>query len=274
MDSNIINIDNINSNNGDENRGANTGWVWIALIGLLIGMAIGESLILILSVIFPKLTHAAHGDPVILVVASLFGLWVGLIGACIFASKTTGNGHFIKDFGLEIKPATDIPIGILIGIASQLVLVPILYIPIAPFVHNFSQNFSKPARQLTANTQGASLILLAILTVVGAPIVEELFFRGLLFRGLRKAVNSWLNRPLRDNHYGANKLSLIIAVILSSVIFGLAHGEPLQALGLIAFGIILAVLAYKTSRLGPGIIAHASFNATAFVFMIRAGVIH
>jgi uncharacterized protein len=47
----------------------------------------------------------------------------------------------------------------------------------------------------------------------------------------------------------------------SSVVFGLAHFEPLQLPALILFGVVLGVLAQRTGRLGPGIVAHATFNA-------------
>jgi membrane protease YdiL (CAAX protease family) len=85
--------------------------------------------------------------------------------------------------------------------------------------------------------------ILFLFLAIGAPIVEELFFRGLLMRAI-------------DHRYGA-----VAAVAGSSVVFGLAHFEPLQLPALILFGIVLAILAQRSGRLGPGIIAHATFNA-------------
>ena len=52
-----------------------------------------------------------------------------------------------------------------------------------------------------------------------------------------------------------------VAVATSSVAFGLAHFEALQLPALILFGLVLGVLAQRTGRLGPGIVAHATFNA-------------
>ncbi len=51
--------------------------------------------------------------------------------------------------------------------------------------------------------------MLVLVAVVFAPLVEELFFRGLLLRSLQRRV-------------GTGR-----AVALSSVLFGLAHPQPL-----------------------------------------------
>ncbi len=87
--------------------------------------------------------------------------------------------------------------------------------------------------------------------VVGAPIVEELFFRGLLLRSL-------LGRTPPP-----------VAIVVSAVLFGLAHFEAVQFAGLAAFGVVLGVLAWRTGRLTPGIGAHAAFNAAAVISVVH-----
>ena len=54
-------------------------------------------------------------------------------------------------------------------------------------------------------------------------------------------------------------------VIVTGVLFGLAHDEGLQLLGLAVFGIILSLVSYRTGRLGMNMVAHASFNLVAVV---------
>ncbi len=93
---------------------------------------------------------------------------------------------------------------------------------------------------------------------MGAPLVEELFFRGLLLRSIQKRLGStW-------------------AIVGSSVFFGLAHPQDLPfdaqiviMASLAAFGAALAALAVKTGRLGPGIVAHASFNLISLVVALN-----
>ena len=94
----------------------------------------------------------------------------------------------------------------------------------------------------------AALLLLA----VGAPIVEELFFRGLLLRSLRAGLGPSLPR-----------LAVPLSVVVSAFCFALAHFEAVQFLGLACFGAVLALMAWRWDRLGPSIAAHAAFNASA-----------
>jgi len=60
------------------------------------------------------------------------------------------------------------------------------------------------------------------------------------------------------------------------LIFGLAHGELVQLAGLATFGAILAVISYRTGRLGMNMVAHASFNLVAVLSILssRGGLIH
>jgi membrane protease YdiL (CAAX protease family) len=86
---------------------------------------------------------------------------------------------------------------------------------------------------------------------VGAPLVEELFFRGLLFRAL------------------LGRTPVPVAVVVSSLLFALAHFEAVQFAGLAVFGVVLALLAWRTGRLMPGIGAHAAFNLAAVVSVVH-----
>ena len=53
------------------------------------------------------------------------------------------------------------------------------------------------------------------------------------------------------------------AIVGSAAVFGAAHLEPLQFPALFVFGLVAAVLATRSGRLGPGIWAHVAFNAVA-----------
>jgi hypothetical protein len=88
-------------------------------------------------------------------------------------------------------------------------------------------------------------------------VVEELFFRGLLLRGLLGRL-----APL-GNRWGPS-----LAIVLTGLVFGLVHFERLQFLGLAGFGMVLAYLAYRTGRLGPSIVAHIAFNSTTVVYFV------
>ncbi|MDQ3570391.1 MAG: CPBP family intramembrane metalloprotease [Actinomycetota bacterium] len=179
------------------------------------------------------------------ILATLAALWAGLVGATILTSRFKGSGSLREDYGFVIEVRDVLP-GLAAGVACQ-GLVLLLYLPFT--LLNPDLDVSAEAKRLLDPVQGPGLALLAVCLVVGAPLVEELFFRGLLQRALgRRAGPGW-------------------AVAGSSLAFGLTHYQPLQLLGLLAFGVVLGLLAQRTGRLGPGIMAHAAFNATAVVLL-------
>src|ERR1700737_2314521 len=99
---------------------------------------------------------------------------------------------------------------------------------------------------------GIGLLLLALLvTAVAAPICEEVFFRGMLFRLLRTRVPLWA------------------AVLVSAMAFGLAHASPAVSPALLPtfvfMGIVLAVVYVRTGWLTNNILLHALSNAIATV---------
>ena len=171
-------------------------------------------------------------------------LWLGLLGAPIVASRRKGSGSLAQDFGLSVR-WTDALIGLPTGVACQLLLVPLIYLPLQQFVSK--HDLEEPVRKVTDSAHGGGYIVLTIVVVVGAPIVEELFFRGLVLRSLqRRFGDAW-------------------AVVGSALVFGLAHFEWLQLPALVALGLILGTMAVRTKRLGPSIFTHAGFNLVTMI---------
>lgn len=205
---------------------------------------------LLLSILATSVWVVVTGDDEVTLaqtVVALLGLWTGLGGATLLASRRKGSGSLATDFGLRIE-ARDIGPGLLAGVAAQLVVVPLLYLPLD--LLGADLDVSEEARRVTDLATGPAIALLAVAIIVGAPFVEELFFRGLLQRSV------------------ARRLGPNWAIALSSVTFGITHFQPVQLLGLAAFGVILAVLAQRSGRLGPSLIAHMAFNATTVAILV------
>jgi membrane protease YdiL (CAAX protease family) len=175
----------------------------------------------------------------------LIPLWVSLLVATIIISNHWGTGRLRDDYGLRFR-AFDL-LGVPIGIASQAVLIPAIYW----ILRVSSEDVSSQARTLTDRAgSDAEVVLLVLMVVVGAPIIEELFFRGLLMRAIQARWNDGL------------------ALVASALFFALVHFQPLQIPGLFAFGLILGTCAQRTGRLGMSILAHAAFNGTAVVMLL------
>jgi membrane protease YdiL (CAAX protease family) len=60
-----------------------------------------------------------------------------------------------------------------------------------------------------------------------------------------------------------------LALVVSSVLFGIAHFQLIQLPALILFGLVLGYMAQRTGRLGMSIFAHAGFNATTVYLLLR-----
>lgn len=235
----------------------------------LVGIAAGFLLSLVGVSVYASLRggpHVASGYGA--EILSLVLLWVGFVGAVIAASRLhgpagkaglepqlAGSGSVRRDFGLSIRPLVDLPLGIAVGVASQLVLVPILELPLRPFVRNLSQQLDHPTHQLFGGVGGAGLVVLSLLVCVGSPVVEELFFRGLWLRALLGRL-----APLGGRRGPA------VAIVVTALVFSAVHFEELEFIGLAGFGVVLGYLAWRTGRLGPGMVAHMSFNAVTVIY--------
>jgi membrane protease YdiL (CAAX protease family) len=93
------------------------------------------------------------------------------------------------------------------------------------------------------------IVLGAFAASISAPVVEEVFFRGLVYRSLR------------------NRLPVLAAALIDGTIFGLAHAGsyPVDTLPAKAFfGVVMCLLYERTGSLLPGIALHSFIDASDF----------
>src|SRR5574344_1427053 len=101
------------------------------------------------------------------------------------------------------------------------------------------------------NTLQGMIILLVI--IIGAPFVEELLFRGVLFEELNRVV------------------STKTTIILTALIFALYHFNILQTPNTFFMGLILAYVYYNTRSIKAPIIVHLTNNLLATMPFIDQG---
>ncbi len=182
-----------------------------------------------------------------LAVAQL-GLWAGLGGVPLVVARLKGNG-VVADFGFRAK-VVDPLIGLGVGVGTQFILVPALYIPIFWLFDVTSSDLEEPARGLTDRaTDPLGVVLLVLIVGIGAPIIEELFYRGLLLRALER------------------RFGEVWAIAGSAILFGASHFQLLQLPALTLLGALLAVLVFRTGRFGPAIAPHMVFNLLTVPFL-------
>jgi len=236
----------------------------MALVGFALGELVAGVVVDVVAGIEGQGGHlgriqALAAPPEWYIVSGLVGLWVGFFTAPWLASRVRGTGSLLRDVGLRFARA-DV-LGILIGVGGQ-ALVTVVYAPFISHLHNFNA----PTTKLTGGSHGGGFVVIAVLTVLAAPFFEELFFRGLLLRALLRFLN-----PSGRTEGVVRVAGLVGAVVLDGLLFGLAHGEMEQLAGLALFGIILAVVAFRTQRLGMNMVAHASFNLVAILAIVHDG---
>lgn len=119
-------------------------------------------------------------------------------------------------------------------------------IPISgPFFGEYYAYFSKMMEQMTNDK--ATMIVMA---VIMAPIFEEIVFRGIIQKGL-------INKGTKPG----------VAIAISSIVFGLVHGNPWQFVGAVLLGSVLGFVYYKTKSLLLPILLHAFNNLCSSILI-------
>mgnify|MGYP004475375609 CR=1 FL=1 len=95
-----------------------------------------------------------------------------------------------------------------------------------------------------------AICLLVIFAVLLAPIVEELIFRGCIYRFLK------------------SQTSLLLAQLISGVIFALIHANLLSFVPLVLVGILLARSYEKSGNILVPICFHALFNGFSLLMLL------
>jgi membrane protease YdiL (CAAX protease family) len=190
--------------------------------------------------------------PLSLVALSQVGLWVGLLGVPWAVTRLKGRG-MVADLQVRIE-RRDLWQGGLLGALLQVPVLPLLYWPILTLLDRDPGELSEPAEALTDRADSPISVLLLVLIVgLGAPIIEEIFYRGLFMGALRK-----------------RGMGPVATIGISSVVFGLSHGQLLQLPALVLAGVLFGVLAHRAGRLGPAIAAHVAFNMVTVVSLLAA----
>ena len=175
---------------------------------------------------------------------------LSLVGACVVAVHRHGSGS-LRDLGLRMR-WIDLALGLGFGIAGLIGVGNIARAIKAFGIQPHRESILEPLRR-----GPLTVVVILFIAVIGAPLVEELFFRGLLMSGL---VDRW---------------GVPVGIVAQAVLFGLVHLGPADARGnlgvfvLIApLGVMLGVLRFGSKRLGPGMCTHAFYNAVVMAIAL------
>jgi uncharacterized protein len=188
--------------------------------------------------------------PIPTLFAGVAATWIAYLAGMWAASRRSGSGDFVEDY--RVRFATIDLLGLPIGVLTQLVLVPLLYLPLSGlWPDTFSEDrLSENAEKLVDRATGASMVLLVLMVCLFAPVVEELVFRGLLQGSL------------------AARFDQVVALVVTAAWFAVIHFRPVEYPGLFLFGLVAGAGLMFTGRLGLPILAHLAFNVTGLLLAL------
>jgi uncharacterized protein len=111
-------------------------------------------------------------------------------------------------------------------------------------------------RELGGDSGTVGTVVAGFLIVIVAPLSEEIFFRGFLFRGMSRTMGG------------------VVAALLASAIWGLFHYTGPETWGVVVqitvFGLWLSWLYERTGSIYPTIAVHTVNNAVAFTILVSS----
>jgi membrane protease YdiL (CAAX protease family) len=179
-------------------------------------------------------------------------LQIGAVGYLWFRLRRRGLN--LEEIGLSGR---GLPAHVLTGILAALVIIPSAYLVnlvTQTLTDRFFPNIAPPYHPLSGMTatSGSTEIRVALFlaAVVGAPLLEEIFFRGALYGALRR------------------RFGIGAAIVGSSAFFAILHPQlPLGFLPIALLGAAFCALYEWRQSLIPGMVAHAVNNGMAFLML-------
>ncbi len=178
---------------------------------------------------------------------ALYGL-AGLI-ALIGLLKLNNRGvPFMEVTGLKKTApknfAKVLPVGLLYVAVSV-----VLTVLAALLFRGFDSSQAQEIGFSTSSLSGIELAISFISLVILTPLLEEIIFRGVLFRGLYKQYSFW------------------VSAIITSALFAVAHAQWNVALDTFALSIALCYLVKESGSIYPSILLHSLKNTVAFLLL-------
>jgi hypothetical protein len=185
--------------------------------------------------------------------ASQLALWLGFVGAVIVASRLNGSRSLGADYGLSWPRLRDWWLGFLSSWVGRILPLIVLICIVVTGSGFGTPNRASPTILGVTPSGTAGWVVVITLAVVGAPVVEELFFRGLIQGAFTRRIGA------------------IPALFATAIIFSFAHVLNEGAFApvvLFPMAVVLGYLRYQTERLAAGMVAHAFFNAGLFLLFL------
>jgi membrane protease YdiL (CAAX protease family) len=176
-------------------------------------------------------------------------LWVPLIAAVVVATRrrserdSDGSTILIR-FGITWM---DVLVGAFVGLLLRTVIIVIELFSIG--------NVTSSASMFRVDHDLLWFATAIIAPVLFAPIVEELFFRGLVLPAI-----------------GTNWIGIVGSAVIFSAVHLVTGFHPITAVSTFIVGVAFGILAVRTGRLGASITAHMVYNGSLIAMSELGGM--
>lgn len=213
------------------------GFIFEIGYGIQIGMKAAENGIMldgqaILEGSMEFLTEYSNWMVIVSNVLTIFALWL------IF--KVRKKKLYQEALLRKVDKKKIVPI-VMLGIALSFFVLCVL--GLLPIPESILKDYVESSSKITSGV----MIIRIFSVVILAPIAEEIIFRGLVLSRLKKAM-----RPS-------------VAIIISSLLFGLVHGQALWIGYTFIAGVLFAIVAESLKSVSASILLHMSFNAVSLL---------
>jgi membrane protease YdiL (CAAX protease family) len=232
--------------------GLGDAW-WGALVYVVASLIVGIVVLIVAAASNGDITEDLELGPYG-VSASVLANVVAFAGVPWLASRRKGLRSLAQDFGLRFE-WRDLGVGIGIGIGS-LFVAGIVGSALDQALGVDEATSNMPVETLTSVP---AFVVMFLAVAVVTPVIEELFFRGLIYRSL-------LKRGMRT--WGAIAVNVVVFVLphLLAVPQWPNVVTLFTTIGVLGLAFTLACH-WSGNRLGPAIVAHALINGTALIVL-------
>ena len=173
------------------------------------------------------------------IVALLVVPWIALAGWPLYAAHAKGRGPR-ADYRLVLN-GRGLLIGVVGGVVALVVATGVQNVTERVLGHPFDSTVGVLAQTVAVNR--AALVVFALCAAFGAPVVEEIAFRGLLFGAFRRV-----------------GFPLAWSIVYTSLAFAVFHLELVRLPLLLTIGLVLTGVRALADSTGASIVAHMCVN--------------
>jgi membrane protease YdiL (CAAX protease family) len=201
----------------------------------LLNIVVTVALILVMAVIKPnadaETTLNSLVIPLTLLCNALF-----LLGTAMFYNRKGSYVSFADRVQVYPFNSRLLPFIICLGITAMFTVNIILNL--IPFPESWQEMLNENSDMISSSSMLMQIVCVGLI----GPIAEEVIFRGLMLKALRRSMHPW------------------VAIVLSSIVFGVVHGNPIGIIYATGMGILMGWLYHRTGSIVACSLFHMVYN--------------